>query len=538
MKGTLHPSSLEVRLPKEKPKRDGFVGIRDREGQTEFCLPKGFDKFEEDELTGLFFKLYKTFEVRRSLLESSQRETEELYDSGLQTKRGISYLTESQEPTALYSKFPSFESLAKKYDLPQIYSIISLRKNTEEINYSEIHKYLDKAVFLDDHTPFVDEMRLTTNAVSKGLTSIVSLYCYLYTEVYRNIDGLAGIPNGIVDAAQLFKERNLVPSSSLFAEEDTHYETIEAVKSEFESIDRGKKYKDSTYVEFRNTVEDFLYGSIRPENNGIYWGTERFFRVWEDMCTYFMYTSDKRSTGDKPVFVDSARLSNGQTHGGTSVYKSDNFNAPLYFSTDHGKRYIRPDYISTQPSRSPSDLRQEILTFEDISATSIKVKGTRDRQISVRCVEEIKKKMSFSNMKEYESWSVRLFGTSPNAIDRAKSISERVISTLKDESTWKSHSYIIDVKYKTKDKYKKGDYQSIQKEEIRKQLLYEYCLQEGSEVDNLSSCLVLPEYRKDDETYKDVDKKSEYIRDNDVYIMTVDFEEVQELYNKIDNGRS
>jgi hypothetical protein len=533
MRGTFHPSSLEVTLPSEKPERDNFVGVRENGANVEFCLPKGFDHHPEGEVTDIFFKLYKTFDVYQSLVESSSTKTEKLRDSGLQAERGITYRPESGESLTLFSKIPSFESLAKRYDLPKIYSIVSYKENKGEIDHSKIHEYLDEAVFLEDHTPYVNEMRLPSNKISRSTTNIVELYCFLYLEVFSNIRSTKSIHRGIVDTAKKFKKEELPPEAKLFGKERVHNKTIERVKYVFEDIEKRKKYRDKNYVEFKSVLEDFLYGSISPKDGGVYWGTQEFFRIWEDMCSYYLWTNEKRNHRSESCFVDSKRLSNNRTHGGQDIYRSDKFDASLYFSTGEGRRYIRPDYISAKWARSPSDYRQERLSFQPQSPTSLKIKGKRGDDLSTQCIDRIMKRLNFSNAKRFKEWSVLLEGVMPNAVEEAKDVAEQVINERLDQEDWESQAIIYDIKYKSDKRYKIGDNYSLDQEEIRKQLLYEYAVSESDSIDNVTSVFILPGRHSGNSRIKEVKDIYPHLEKVEIGIKTVDFTEVQNNYNSI-----
>ena len=287
----------------KKPRND-FVGIRKSESgkKFEFCLPNGFDDFPSDNydlIKKLFFALYRTFRKFKRDNIGSDRFKEK--DSDYQNEQddlvissgGISLSTEDGEECILYSKIQMIEKVLQAYDELTIQSIQYKNRRSEEIDYSQIHKYLERATYLDNDVIYVETMDLPRPIVNYSSTDIIQLYCYLLYEIVQqlNEDVAENIKVKIPDIkfhAESFQDRYLTVNQSLF-DQDTYLETINILKDTLDIIDKNTFYKDGDYWHLYEAIETFLYGEINPDqNDGEYWGIQGFSFIWEDMChSYF-----------------------------------------------------------------------------------------------------------------------------------------------------------------------------------------------------------------------------------------------------------
>lgn len=290
----------EIKLVRES--NDNFVGIRKSElGDTyEFHLPNGFDNFPDGDyakVRNLFFKMYRTFRKfendnkARVNLNRSDYQTDQ--DQTTVSSGGLSLQTEEGETCQLYSKLRMIERILETYDELVINSIQKKKKRTDDIDYSKIYKYLDRAIYLDNDVIFVDTMDLPRPVLRYESTDIVNLYCYILDEIIQQLeeDVPAYIKHRIQDIKILsdqFKDHYLTSDQSIFNEE-TFLETTNILKEALDTIDRYTYYKDADYWEIYEAIETFLYGELNPDlNDGEYWGIKGFSLIWEDMChTYF-----------------------------------------------------------------------------------------------------------------------------------------------------------------------------------------------------------------------------------------------------------
>lgn len=287
-----------------KDSNDSFVGIRKSalEDSYEFCLPNGFDNFPDgdfDEVRNLFFKMYRTFRkferdntgTNRFNINSPDYQQDQ--DQTTLSSGGVSMQNEEGEVCVLYSKIKMIERVLEAYDDLAISSIQKKIRRSEDIDYSQIHKYLDRAIYLDNDVIYVEAMDLPRPTVRYESTDIVNLYCYILNEIVQQLDG--DVPDNIKARsqdirflAQRFQDNYLTSNQSIF-DKDTFGETISILKEALDNIDKNTYYKDADYWGLYEAIETFLYGEINPnQNDGDYWGIKGFSLVWEDMChTYF-----------------------------------------------------------------------------------------------------------------------------------------------------------------------------------------------------------------------------------------------------------
>jgi hypothetical protein len=283
--------------------KNSFIGIRKSNSgdDLEFCLPIGFDNFPENdynEVRNLFFMMYRTFRKFADDADASRvKRNEEKYqfsqDQITLSDNGKIIQNAEGEECVIYSKIKMIEQVLDAYDEFAIYSIQNKIRRSEEINYSQIHKYLDRAIYLDDDVIYIDAMNLPRPTLRYESTDIVNLYCYILNEIVLQLDD--DVPNNIKTriqdirfSSQRFKDDYLTNNQSIF-DKDTFVETINILKESLDKIDNNTYYKDSDYWGLYEAIETFLYGEINPkQNDGNYWGIQKFSLVWEDMCnTYF-----------------------------------------------------------------------------------------------------------------------------------------------------------------------------------------------------------------------------------------------------------
>ena len=290
-----------------KNSNDPFVGIRKSAlgDSYEFCLPNGFDHFPEgdfDEVRDFFFKMYRTFRkferdnTGTNRFNLNRPDFQQDQDQTTLSAGGVSMQTEDGEVCVLYSKIKMIERVLEAYDDLAINSIQKKVRRSEDIDYSQIHKYLDRAIYLDNddnHVIYIEAMDLPRPTVRYESTDIVNLYCYILDQIVQQLDG--DVPDNIQAhsqdirfLAQRFQDGYLTSNQSIF-DKDTFDETISILKEALDNIDKNTYYKDADYWGLYEAIEIFLYGEINPDqNDGDYWGIKGFSLVWEDMCsTYF-----------------------------------------------------------------------------------------------------------------------------------------------------------------------------------------------------------------------------------------------------------
>ena len=294
----------EIRLVKNP--NDNFVGIRKSESgdDYEFWLPNGFDDFPEgeekdfDQIRDLFFKMYRTFrkfenDNQSNRINTNNPDYQQDQDQTTVSSGGLSLQTEEGEEVTLYSKLRMIERVLETYNDLAINSIQKKIKRTNDLDYSQLYKYLDRAVYLENDAMYVDTMDLPRPVLRYESTDIVYLYCYILDEIVQQLD--EDVPDSvkchiqdISFLAQHFKDDYLTSEQSIFAQ-DTFLETTNILKEALDNIEQHTYYKDTDYWVLYEAIETFLYGELSPDlDDGEYWGIKGFSLIWEDMCnTYF-----------------------------------------------------------------------------------------------------------------------------------------------------------------------------------------------------------------------------------------------------------
>ncbi len=285
-----------------------FVGLQ-RNKQTdrlEFWLPLGFDDFDHTDFNlvkGFFFKMYRTFKtyLQRKQNYMQSKDITINRDGIIENENGFSFINENNEQVVFYGKLNSLDKILEGYDELRISSLEKRQRRSSEIDYSKIHRYMHQAIYLDEHVIYIDEMNIAKNILIKESPPILQIFCFIYTEIKRELEELEHISDRAAELAEEFKENYLQPNSSLFGE-DTFAETVDILRETLEDIDTKTAYKDDDYWHFFEAVEAFLYGERQEDNKGIYWGFSSFYDIWEDMCqTYVLNTPEYK---ERAIFAD------------------------------------------------------------------------------------------------------------------------------------------------------------------------------------------------------------------------------------------
>lgn len=316
-----------------------FVGIRKNKNSDrfEFHLPKGFESFPTSdfkEVKGLFFKTYKTY--RKFFEEKKKLSEENQLDGFSEFEKGYSIQSKDGE-TVLYSKLSMLDSILDAYNELLILTIKNKMSRTNEIDYSKIHRYLHKAIFIDEETVYVDEMEFPKKIIDADSPTLIQMFCFIYHEIKLVLEEEIESQR-VLALSNEYRDKFLTHDSSIF-EEDTFEETMAILKATLDEVDRTTAYKDGDYWHFYDAVYKFLYGeNDEPDDEkGSIWGMNNFSVLWEELC----FADAKNSlTETQIVFAD--RIGKIQTY--------NNFTSPFFFQINNHadkRRFIRPDLVYT-----------------------------------------------------------------------------------------------------------------------------------------------------------------------------------------------
>lgn len=505
-------------------KNYSFVGIqrsRENKEQLEFWLPLGFKDFNHEdfnEVKSFFFKMYKTFRAYLKKKES-QLKIEDITidrDGIIEKGNGFSFIKKNKAESLFYGKLNSLEKILDGYNELRISALENKLSRSNKIDYSKLHRYLHQAIYLEDDVVYLEEMNIAKSIIVKSSPPILQLFCFLYTEIKIELQEEYLIPSRAYELAEQFKEVYLYPESKLF-EEDSYLETIEVLKEVLERVDTETIYKDEDYWHFFEAVEEFLFGERQENNDDIYWGFNSFYDIWEDMCQTFVLNTPKYR--NRVAFADvNGKLKN--------VMKFNLNPFELLMNDLVTKRRLKPDLVIVNTSLSDDQL----FWTKPIEYGK---KGKEAFAVHFR---------NYGNIEEKMPW----------IIDRYKEIAH----TEAHRKTGKPFRYmfktdlikfkqflsevrIIDYKYMRISDYQEyspyyvnSDGENKVKDDIQKQLIYEWSVQQNWKAKTQSEFWI-PFFSEDKSIIeKKIEITNPYFNESKIELIGVNFNAVQEYYLK------
>ncbi|AFZ24982.1 hypothetical protein Cylst_2785 [Cylindrospermum stagnale PCC 7417] len=337
-----------------------FVGIEKEGSKLIFHIPKGFSESDSslntfDSKRDLFFRLYRVLNLfKQTCIEKGYFKTGVITkaddrDGVVEDDTGSEITSNDDSKNIFYSKIDALGSILDAYDELKILALVSRLGKSERIDYSKLHRYLNKAVFLNNGAIYIDAMNLPRKEIHFDATDIVAMYCYIFAEIKEQLK--QEINPEINPLAERFREKYLGSESSLFNEK-YHLQVINELKDALESIDNYTPIKDSDYWDFYEAIEKFLFGELDTSIQGEIWGFSNFYSIWEAMClTYLVKTVDP----DFILYLDKQFMSD------KILSKWDNCNKII----DISKIFILKDTDNPSVSDKESKLRPDavIISF-------------------------------------------------------------------------------------------------------------------------------------------------------------------------------
>lgn len=515
---SFHPAQFKIVHKDQESPGNSFVGIRrNGAGTPKFVLPPGFDEFPASDPEAVSKYFFRLFRALRHFREFCVRHRKPFDESDFGGGGGIQITPKSSEPAMLYSKIRALEKVIERHDQLRIYNVLYRSRRTEEIEYSQIHQYLDQAIYQND-VPYVGEMRLSRPAIEVDTTTLVRLFCYIYAQIAPRIG--KDLASEVKAEAARFKSRKLSADSSLFQSVDTHRRTVDRLKQVLDEIDREVAHKGADYWYFFEAVETFLYGRLDEKGDGISWGITQFSYVWEDMCMVWMH----ENRWSEVFYADTQRYSNTRV-AGHDLFIDKNFDSPFEVELGGHKRYMRPDIVSVT-DQSVSAL----LDVSRISSYKVRVKAQKRSEKSKNLLKKMKRKTNkVTHDTQNQTWSYDFYGMK---VSRARSI-------IEDIGGSGGQMYrVVDFKCVPSQFYGKGKLKKKARLDERKQLTYEHALQLSGH-HNTKSQLCLPNYYP--EPVRSIGNAVEENRLNDdlteseMEVLKVDFGKVLDTYLDYDH---
>lgn len=334
---------------------DPFIGIR-RNGanEFEFRLPIGFGDFPEGNFNltkQLFFRMYRTFKKFEQDHLRNLSLSKTLGKDNIEVGANAYRFTDKEDnDVVLYSKISTIETMLTAYQDLALNVIERTLQRSEQINFSKIHRYLDKATYLDyaddNHVIHIEEMQVMRSTLQYKSTNIIELFCFILSELQQELEQT--IDERVNELSNKFREQHLTCDQSLFNEE-TFETTIIDLKEILDDINKTTAYKDNDYWQLYEAIETFLYGELDMQNtheDGIFWGISNFWQVWEDMChTYAFKNFDNILYADTNISINGKPVANQMTDDGHKIFCKDGFDNPFFIEFLGKKRWMRPDFL-------------------------------------------------------------------------------------------------------------------------------------------------------------------------------------------------
>lgn len=527
-----------------------FVGIRRNEGfdkdkfPLEFWLPIGFDEFNKDfdEVKSFFFKMYRTFKtyLQRKQDELKQEDITINKDGIIEKDGGFSFVNENKEQSVFYGKINSLEKIIEGYDELRISSLEKKQIRSHEIDYSKLHRYMHQAVFLvDDDIIYLDEMNIAKNVIIKSSPPILQMFCFIYAEIKKELDELDTIPLRAVELSEQFKEEHLQLDSQLFGE-NTFIETVNILREKLEIIDIETTYKDEDYWHFFEAIEAFLYGERQEDNKSIYWGFNSFYDIWEDMCQ--CYALENEPYKSKAIFYDlRGRLENPKK------IKPNPFE--LSMNNVYSRRYIRPDLVLRE-KESKLLLKDELYSINQMTKNQRRAIGLKFNigLYNLSIEHPLLSKRYFEICQEEENFKT---GKPFRFIYENDFIEfeSYILNYMKELA--ESKYRIIDYKYMRQFDFERytpisinEDEENKIKDDIHKQLIYEWTIQQNCKNSITQSEFWIPFYPKKENNIAEVEynknnienditeKTSQSFKESQIKLKKINFKVLQEHYIK------
>ncbi|MFB2833381.1 hypothetical protein [Floridanema evergladense] len=270
-----------------------FVGIENKNSQLIFHVPKGFSQddpsidtfnFKRD----LFFKLYRVLDIFKQTLLEKGHSFQEIKasdrDGIIQEEEGAEIDGENKQEIN-FSKLDALEKILDAYDELKILALVSRLGKTEKLDYSKLHHFLHKGIFLENGAVYVDSMVLPRKEVRFEVTDIINMYCYILVEIKHQLE--QEVSSEVRALAEQFRQKYIGSESTLF-NELTYEQVMNDLKDALEVIDNYTPIKEPDYWYFYDAIEAFLFGDLNYSKKGLIWGISNFHSVWESMCLNYL----------------------------------------------------------------------------------------------------------------------------------------------------------------------------------------------------------------------------------------------------------
>lgn len=544
----IHSDNFEIiKLAEERKDIPiSFVGIYPNgTGKPYFVLPHGFESFDDNNIGQFFTSLYKVYRNYTNLLDNQIKYNKD--QNIKKNKEGIYRITKEDETTIFYSKLDFIDSIMKTVEGQ---SFIDFNTKIAQVKPFQIKsQHLENAMYQNNNV-IIDEVFDNKKIITQQPSiDILNMLIFIYSQINvelkekdKNQKYKSFYDNFIEKYKLNYNDNIFDPHSNV---------TIEKLKEILERINKKTFYKDNTYYEIYDVIEDFLYFNKTLNDKDIKWGIDSFSFVWEDM--YLKYIFDKKI--DEILFADSERNGNINIpfNGGTHLYYSYDKNLtsyPFFLKIPkQTKKYLYPDLVVRN-----KELIQ--IKFDDFFETELRIYGSytnhyiklREEYSNNEYLKNVFKVKSFSET-EYElvevgyieKYNMKHNGEYGSLIESTKAKIVKYINSLENKVE-KNKDYnelfkynntiqIIDVKYYSKDFLETNDPKI--KNDTVKQLIYELALKQDIKYKDIKvfNYFVIPKFiDKSNEISIKVIVDNDLINEKEILIYEINFDQIMRNY--------
>lgn len=285
-----------------------FVGVKRENGDIKLYLPTGYKEEKYDSTYSnnkrtffLLYNLLRAFDKNTSSLKDndyfkslSAKDREGVFDKA---KAGVNHDLMS---ILGYTPFKVLDEMVESFDRVDFLSAAIRRDDTSAIDWDNIYESLDRAVFLENDTIFLDAQERFREYVQEEYPFLIELYAYVASEVQSE----TGVPHDRKQELRLlterFVERTRIQRGMLF-DESLSDSIVGQLREELEVAYKRDTIKSDVYYSVYDTLNGFLYPNQfdgHTSHDEVYFGINVFWPIWESMCLC--------STKGFPEFMDVA----------------------------------------------------------------------------------------------------------------------------------------------------------------------------------------------------------------------------------------
>ena len=545
----IHSNNFEIiKLAEERKGIPiSFVGIYpNRTGKPYFVLPHGFEFFDDNNIGQFFTSLYKVYRNYTNLLENQIKYNKD--ESIKNNKEGIYTITKEDETTIFYSKLDFIDNIMKTVEG---HSFIDFNTKIAQVKPFQIKsRHLENAIYQNNNV-IINEVLDNKKFISQQPSiDILNMLIFIYSQINVELkeknknQKYKSFYDNFIEKYRLNYNDNIFDSNSNI--------TIKKLKEILERINKKTFYKDNTYYEIYDVIEDFLYFNKTLNDKDIKWGIDNFSFVWEDM--YLKYVFDNRRM-DGILFADSKRNGNINIpfNGGTHLYYSHDenlMNYPFFLEIPkQAKKYLYPDLVVRNKELIKIEFNDFFETEQRryLSYTNHYIK-LRDQYSSNEYLKNVFKVKRFSeseyelskegyieryNNKHNGEYERLIESTKANIVKYIYSLENKVEKNKDYDEIFKYNNVIqiIDIKYYSKDFLETNDPKI--KNDTVKQLIYELALKQNINYRDMKvlNYFVIPKFiDKLNEFAIKITLNNKLINEKEILVYEINFDVIMKNY--------